>query len=107
MKKLLLLLPIFLFACCDSPDAPSKADKGIFLVQSIESLDDSKILCKYEIISETLSAEQGIRNKQKDINPRTLFLTDTTGKYKIGDSLFLGLKSNYKTEPEPYTFDTY
>lgn len=96
MKKLLYIFPIFLFSCCAplSPEPSIKADKSIFIVQGIESVenDSSKVLCKYKITSDTLSSDQSIPNVQNNNNPFIFFLTDTSGKYKIGDTLFLGLK---------------
>jgi hypothetical protein len=101
MKKLLFLFPVFLFACCELSKEPNiKADKGFFIVQGIESVenDSSKVLCKYKIISDTLSSSQSIANENSVQNPFIFFLTDTSGKYKIGDTLFLGLKPIIITE---------
>ena len=101
MKKLLLELSFFVFAfsflaCCtmSKKDKNIKADKGNFIVLKIDAVenDSSKVLCKYTIVSDTLSSEQGIQNEQTAYNPFKLVLTDTSGKYKIGDTLFLGLK---------------
>lgn len=97
MKKLLFLFPVFLLVCC-SPHSKKekgiKADKSIFLVQGIEPVqnDSSKVLCKYKISSDTLMDGTYIQNEQQGYNPIKFFLTDTSGKYKIGDTLFLGLK---------------
>lgn len=99
MKKLLLLLtPFYLLMCCGPVKTKQsiKADKGIFIVQGIESVenDSSKVLCKYKITSDTLSSNQSIPNVSGTSNPFIFFLTDTSGKYKIGDTLILGLKIN-------------
>lgn len=96
MKKLLFLFPIFLFSCCSivTPEPSVKADKSIFFVQGIEPVenDSAKILSKYKICSDTMVFESYIANEQQGYNPIKFFLTDTSGKYKIGDTLFLGLK---------------
>ena len=100
MKKLLLELSFFVFAffffaCCSpSKEQSIKADRGVFIVQGIDAIenDSSKVLCKYKLSSDTLNAKQKCEKSEHNDNPIVFFLTDTSGKYKIGDTLFLGLK---------------
>lgn len=95
--KMFPLILVLLFASCANVKEPNiKADKGIFLVQGIESIenDSSKVLCKYRITSDTLSSSQDYDGHTTDrYNPFIFFLTDTSGKYKIGDTLILILKT--------------
>lgn len=98
MKKLLLLFPVLFIICCvpASMNPSIKPDTGIFLVQGIESVenDSSRVLCKYKIVSDTLNSEQKNVKGLSGDNPFIFFLTDTSGKYKIGDTLLLSLKIN-------------
>ena len=100
MKKILLELSFFVFAisffaCCAPSKEPNiKADKGVFIVQGIDAVenDSSRVLCKYKLSSDTLNANQKCDKSEHNDNLIVFFLTDTSGKYKIGDTLFLGLK---------------
>jgi len=93
MKKLLFLFPIFLLAncTCKNCDKSVKADTGFFYVQSIDKVqnDLTKVLCEYKISSDTLNATQRCDVSEHSDNPTVFYLIDTTGKYKVGDTLGL------------------
>lgn len=103
MKKILLLAPVFLLACCGPVQKKEnvKADAGNFTIQAIDKLEDDStgILVRYELLSDTMAVENYVANKQQGYNPFIFFLVDTSGKYQVGDTLELKLK-----QPTPNTY---
>lgn len=113
MRKILLLAPLFLLASCGpvvKNEDSIKADKGFFLVQAIDKVglegDSSGVLCRYVITSDTLALKQGVEKQNQPTvgqSPFRFFLVDTSGKWQVGDTLWLKLK----TETETQTLNTY
>jgi hypothetical protein len=76
MKKLFLILSIFLMACCDN-----KIQQTYFVISKTESISDSlHIFCKY------------------DIEDNQFYIVDTIGKFKIGDTIIFQ-KRNINNTP--------
>lgn len=96
----LSLFVTFLFSCAhiSNKEKPITASKLYFGVVKIEPVNDTlKSICKYHLIGDSSIVHSPSRGNTAD-NPVELDIIDTTGKYKIGDTLSISLKINSTDE---------
>lgn len=72
-------------------EAKPVADRGYFTVTDIHGLEDGSTqnLVHYILLSEQMYDNQYVQDQQQSNNPFRIVLTDTSGKYAVGDTLTL------------------
>jgi len=94
MKKI-FFAAIVLSSCVhtSNKEKPIIASKLYFGVVKIEPVNDTlKSICKYHLVGDS-SIVHSPGHGNTSLNPVEIDIIDTTGKYKIGDSLYISLKA--------------